>query len=428
MPRPLNTFSYSLEHQPLRESLLAKDRLLLIQDLDGVCMGLVRDPKRRSMDPEYVRACKQLERQFYVLTNGEHVGSRGVNVIVDTAFSEQPAGWAEEQGLYLPGLAAGGVQFQDCFGAISHPGVSERELAFLESAPQIMLERLRTQLSQAPFDLPAATVERLLGIIVLDNAVSPTVNIGSLHDAFADSPALYPRAQTLAASLMDELLARAEQEGLAESFFVHLAPNLGSKGGVERIKPATGDDMGTTDFQLMVRGAIKEVGVMVLLNHYFFIETGKHPLGAEFNARTAPHDREALLALAEQSFDPALMPSIVAVGDTVTSSPRPDAEGHMRGGSDRGFLTLTQELGRRFGTDNAVVFVDSSGGELNRPGVHPAPRADEKQVPLSALESITDADDPLKLNVIFAGGHQEYVAFFIALARAWHGRDQRAKA
>lgn len=416
MASSLKEFRYSLDHAALRRGLLAKQRLLFIQDLDGVCMGLVRDPKLRTLDPEYIRACKQLERQFYVLTNGEHAGTRGVNAIVEGAFPGQAEGWVREQGLYLPGLAAGGVQLQDCFGAISHPGVSEAELSFLAEVPNLMRRTLVTRLAQAPFRLPAEQIERVLAIIVLDNAVSPTLNIGTLHALFADSPALYLEAQKLAAELMVELMGLAEQRGLRDAFFVHFAPNLVSDDGVEHVKPATESDMGTTDFQLMLRGAIKEVGVLVLLNHDYFARTGSYPLGEGFNARTAPRDRDALLDLAERSFDPRHMPTIVAVGDTITSDARGQAP--MRGGSDRGFLTLTQQLGARLGTDSAVVFVDSSGGELNRPGVFPKPAPADTHVPLAALASITDADDPLTLNFVFPGGHAEYIAFFAELARS----------
>ncbi len=424
MPRPLNQFHYSLEHGELLRSLATMDRLLIIQDLDGVCMGLVRDPRRRSMDPEYIRACRQLEGRFFVLTNGEHIGSRGVNAIVDDAFGEEPEGWAANEGVYLPGLAAGGVQLQDRFGRVSHPGVSGRELAFLDSVPGLMVETLRTALMGPPFGLAPEQVEGLLEVIVLDNAVSPTLNIGALRERFADSPQRFRDAQAMAQQLMQQLLARARDAGLGESFFVHLAPNLGSRDGREQLKPATDTDMGTTDFQFMLRGAIKEVGVLVLLNQYFFVETGEYPLGAEFNARSAPQARPELLALAQRHFDPALMPGIVGVGDTVTSSPPVESgAAWSRGGSDRGFLTLVQELGDFSASDNAVLFVDSSGGELDRPGVNPPPAPGADRVPLSALAGITDPGDPLKLNVIFPGGHLQYSEMMIALARLWRERD-----
>ncbi|MFM9101744.1 MAG: glucosylglycerol 3-phosphatase, partial [Cyanobium sp.] len=61
--------------------------LLLVQDLDGVCMELVRDPLQRRLDPRYVRHARRLECRFCVLTNGEHAGYRGVNRLVEQALA-----------------------------------------------------------------------------------------------------------------------------------------------------------------------------------------------------------------------------------------------------------------------------------------------------------------------------------------------------
>lgn len=410
MSIPLSHHRLSLAHPLLLETLAADRNLLIIQDLDGVCMGLVRDPLRRQLSVPYIEACRSLHGRFFVLTNGEHIGARGVNSLVESAYGRPPA-WVREQGLYLPGLGAGGVQLQDRFGELSHPGVSAREIEFLAAAPEAMRGRLGEMLSAPPFALSGAEVRRLLDIIVLDNAVSPTVNIGTLYDHLEAHPGLYGVAQRQAGALMARLLAEADEQGLADSFFVHLAPNLGSVDGVERPKPAAGADMGTTDFQFMLRGAIKEVGVLVLLNLHYHQRTGRHPLGADFNARSAPRERARLLALAAEHFDPALMPRIVGVGDTLTSS----VEG--RGGSDRGFLSLVQELGHAFSTDNAVLFVDSSHGELRRAGIDPAPRAGDRDLALASFGGITDPDDPLKLNFVFPGGHQQYVGFFLELQR-----------
>jgi glucosylglycerol 3-phosphatase len=90
--------------------------LLLVQDLDGVCMQLVRNPLTRRMDAGYVDAAAQLRDSFVVHTNGEHEAQRGVNRLVEAALApdRNPA----EEGLYLPGLAAGGVQLQDRFGML----------------------------------------------------------------------------------------------------------------------------------------------------------------------------------------------------------------------------------------------------------------------------------------------------------------------
>src|SRR3546814_12881848 len=114
---------FSTEHAQLLDALAASKRLLIIQDLDGVCMGLVRDPLTRVIDRAYVEAAHALGKRFQVLTNGEHIGSRGVNAIVAAAF-ETPDHAA---GRYLPGLAGGGVQLQDRHGAVTPPGISDQD-------------------------------------------------------------------------------------------------------------------------------------------------------------------------------------------------------------------------------------------------------------------------------------------------------------
>lgn len=414
MNTPLQHHRYSLDHDTLLDALCTDRKWLLIQDLDGVCMGLVRDPLRREMSAAYIEACQRMRGRFFVLTNGEHIGSRGVNGLVERAFAKQSPQWVQRQGFYLPGLAAGGVQLQDCFGKLSHPGVSEAEIAFLASVPERIRSAMHGLLVAPPYSLPSGVVEKLLATIVLDNAVSPTLNIGTLFGFFESQPQRYVELQRAAVALMENLLSTAVQAELADSFFVHLAPNLGTVSGREQLKPADGRDMGTTDFQFMLRGAVKEVGVLVLLNHYYFQQTGHFPLGEAFNARTAPRDRGALLALAQQHFDPRHMPRIVGVGDTV-SSVAASGEAYQRGGSDRGFLTLVQGLGEIFGTDNAVLYVDSSGGELHRPGVDPLPEAGDNACSPAALGGITDAEDPLLLNFIFSGGHRQYIDFFLRL-------------
>ena len=116
------------------------------------------------------------------------------------------------------------------------------------------------------------------------------------------------------------------------------------------------------------------------------------------------------------------MPRIVGVGDTVTSFiPSGDARGErQRGGSDRDFLTLIQQLGETFGSDNRVLYVDSSGGEVRRAGVDAERLARHAGSPdievWPALEGISDAEDPLTLDVIFPEGHTQYIDFFCELA------------
>ena len=203
---------------------------------------------------------------------------------------------------------------------------------------------------------------------------------------------------------MQTLLAEAEANGQRGCFFLHLAPNLGSSDGVELPKPAAPGNVGTTDVQFMLRGAVKEAGLLALINDHIARRTGTAPLGAGFNARTAPTGHTELLELCQRSIPVEHMPVLVGVGDTITSEP--DGQGGWRrGGSDRGFLTLLQELGNLFGRQNRVVLVDSSAGEVDRPSLqHPE------------LKGLSDPDDPLKPDVLVPGGPDAYVAWFEQLA------------
>ncbi len=411
----VNQRLFCADHRRLLDTLAQTRELLLIQDLDGVCMELVGDPLERTLDPAYLEAAARLDGSFYVLTNGEHAGARGVNAIVDRSCADAATR------RYLPGLAAGGVQWQRHDGVVSHPGVDARELAFLAEVPRRATEYLRGVLAATPYCVRGDAIETLLASVVLDNAVSPTVNANRLHRHFADAPALYQQLQGELVALMEQLLAEARTAGLGDAFFIHYAPNLGrDPQGGERWKPASAADAGTTDFQFMLDGAVKEVGVLVLLNHHYHRRTGAWPLGETFNARTAPRDADALRALARDHFDPALMPCIVGIGDTVTSIGG-DAGTWLRGGSDRGFLQLVQGLGKDFASGNLVLYVDSSGGEVRRPGIDQSALQrhwdDPCQPPWPALAGITDADDPLRLDYVFPGGHRQYVAFFRELAR-----------
>src|SRR3546814_11435244 len=95
----------------------------------------------------------------------------------------------------------------------------------------------------------------------------------------------------------------------------------------------------------MLKGTVKEVGVLVILNCYYFDQTGRYPLGEHFHARAAPRDHDALLKLATERFDPKRMPRIVGVGDTGRAQ-KPQIDGQhqvLNGGSARVFMTLVQE-------------------------------------------------------------------------------------
>ncbi|GLX12878.1 glucosylglycerolphosphate phosphatase [Pseudomonas straminea] len=412
--------AYSLDPSTLLDSLISTENLLIIQDLDGVCMDLVRDPLTRTLNPAYLQAARDLDGHFQVLTNGEHIGSRGVNSLVERALGS--AQRCQEQGLYLPGLAAGGVQLQDRHGRLSRPGVSDQELAFLAAVPVWLSEALQSLLRQAPYRLADRDIEPLLASSVLDNPVSPTLNLNAFHHHWQERPDLYARLQTDSAALLQQLLDKAAAQGLAQSFFVHYAPNLGRNAeGRERLRPAQGTAAGTTDLQLMLRGSIKEAGVLVILNRYYGQRTGVYPLGEAFNVRQAPTSLEALLQLAVERFEPQHMPRLVGVGDTLTSTAVTADDGStqwLRGGSDRGFLTLVQQLGEAFGQDNRVLYIDSSRGEVQRPGMDAAYLRAHPSEPWPALAGITDAEDPLRLDTLFAGGPRQYVELFCALASA----------
>jgi glucosylglycerol 3-phosphatase len=409
----LSQQQFSLDHAAFTDLLSETPNLLIVQDLDGVCMGLVKDPLNRVIEPEYIEATTAFDGHFFVLTNGEHIGKRGINGIIERAVGN--ADVAAKQGLYLPGLAAGGVQWQNRQGQVDHPGVSQAELAFLSQVPQHIEARLRAFFTQHPI-LPAEVLEPCIQASVLDNIASPTANLNTFYEILGGNAALFVDLQQTMQRLMEQLLQAAAYEGMAASFFVHYAPNLGrADTGTEIVWFADNQTSGTTDFQFMLRGAIKEAGVLALLNHYYYRRTGHYPLGDAFNARQAPSETEDLLALIDQAFDPALMPTLVGVGDTVTSQALETETGltFKRGGSDRNFLHLIQTIGQTFDNGHVVVYIDSSGGELkNRRAIQV-----QGDTVLEGPTDPRDTDDPLTLNVVFPGGHREYCATFQSAAQ-----------
>jgi glucosylglycerol 3-phosphatase len=72
----------------LRDEMSAETDLLIVQDLDGVCMPLVKDPLTRRLRADYVQAAAAMQNKFNVLTNGEHEGRRGVNRLVEKALGD----------------------------------------------------------------------------------------------------------------------------------------------------------------------------------------------------------------------------------------------------------------------------------------------------------------------------------------------------
>lgn len=409
----------SLDHNLLKEKLINTPNSLIIQDLDGVCMGLVKDPLNRVIQWDYVQAVKKMNGHFFVLTNGEHIGKRGVNNIVEKSASS--AQEVKEKGYYLPGLAGGGVQWQDSFGNVEHPGISEKELKFLANVPNIVREKLTTFCKNNCSFFSTEEINHIIDAVILDNFVSPTVNINTFYEKLTDHNAIYINLQNEVKLLMDELLSQAEKEGLKDSFFVHYAPNLGrDDDGLEILRPATETDSGTTDFQFMVTGGIKEAGVLFLLNHYYYLHTGEYSLGKDFNVRKAPKNQGELLNLVLDNFDPQKMPFIMGVGDTVNSTVM-EQDGKKivrRGGSDRNFLQLIQNIGDQFNIDNAVVYIDSSGGEIKNRKPVKLGQNGEKTIVLEGPGDNQDYEEPLKLNVIFPKGHQQYCKFFIDIANS----------
>ncbi|MEO0825974.1 MAG: glucosylglycerol 3-phosphatase [Cyanobacteria bacterium J06639_16] len=415
---PLHQQSMSLQHDALVDVLAKTENLLIIQDLDGVCMGLVNDPLHRLIETDYVTATRSLGDHFYVLTNGEHIGQRGVNGIVERAFGDP--GRVKSEGLYLPGLAAGGVQWQERDGQVSHPGVSDAELTFLKAVPNRIREQLHEFFAQYPDVLDEATLATCIDSSALDNVASPTANLNTLYGAMGGQTQVFAALQKTMQALMDQLLAEASAQELAESFFVHYAPNLGrGADGKEVIWWSDDQASGTTDFQFMLRGAIKEAGVLALLNRYVYQRTGAYPLGEGFNARQAPHDHDALLQLVKDNFDPAVMPKIIGVGDTVTSQIIEEKGNWVakRGGSDRNFLTLVQDIGRALKTDNLVVYVDSSDGELKNRKATKLTTLDGQTQVIEGPCDPRDTQDPLTLNVVVPGGYQQYSQLFQTAAR-----------
>ncbi|MFP5273483.1 glucosylglycerol 3-phosphatase [Coleofasciculus sp.] len=419
----------SLKTEVLVDVLTQVENILIIQDLDGVCMGLVKDPLTRVIDRNYVKATQAFEGHFYVLTNGEHIGERGVNGIIERAFGNSAE--VKAKGLYLPGLAGGGVQWQDRQGNVSHPGVSEAELEFLAEVPQIIKRRLRRFFEQRSTAAEIENLEDCIQASVLENKASPSANLNTFYDQLREYPQIYMDLQKDMQNLMQELLQEAKIRGLSDSFFVHYAPNLGRDlNGQELLRPAQGQDSGTTDFQFMLQGAIKEAGVLGILNRYYFQRTGSYPLGEEFNVRQAPKTLEELLALVKENFDPKDMPLMIGVGDTVNSSVE-DIQGRLmvrRGGSDRNFLQLIQTIGRELDTGNIIVYIDSSQGEVkNRKSVKIGQHetSGDEIVVLEGPGDVRDVDEPLTLNFVFHKGHQQYNEFFQKVARERKASDHR---
>ena len=401
LPIPVARFT----SDQLLDDLVDVQDLLIVQDLDGVCMQLVKDPLTRELDRTYVEAAASLADSFVVLTNGEHEGHRGVNRLVERALGD--ASRPAREGLYLPGLAAGGVQMQDRHGQLSHPGVSADEMAFLDRAPERMEELFLQRLAEMLPECAPQQLRELAHAAVLDTQLSPTINLNGVFPLVAADVVRQRALQDMLQQVMDQLLNEASAEGLDQSFFLHVAPNLGRDAdGNERLKPAEPGDVGSTDIQFMLTGSLKEAGLLVLLNRYVAARWGEAPLGDDFHVRNAPRRHADLFNLVKSKIPAERVPLLVGVGDTVTSTPTSDGSGWLRGGSDRGFLRLLQEIGGWSGQGSRVVLVDSSHGEVDRPSLSDG-----------RLIGVSDPQDPLKLDVVIADGPSAYVSWFRELAK-----------
>ena len=205
--------------------------------------------------------------------------------------------------------------------------------------------------------------------------------------------------------IMNNILEDSRSYGLDKSFYLHLMPNLGIKDGREIMKYSTQKEFGTTDIQFIIKGAIKEAGLLLLLNKYIANKSGVYPFGENFNVRNAPKTHNKLIELCKDKIPINQMPLLIGVGDTVTSVKDNKNNSWLRGGSDRGFLTLIQKLGKSYKKENQVIFVNSSNDQVLRPSING-----------NDMTGISDANDDLKFNMIINDGPKEYIEWFKQLA------------
>ena len=377
--------------------------ILFIQDIDGVCIPLVKDPMTRELESKYVFAAKNLEEEFFVLTCGEHDGPRGVNRIIERSLNSifQP----KEEGLYLRGLAACGVEYQDNSANISFEGVSKEEVDFLSKVPDLMRPSFEIIVKTIFPNLNQEEINSHALKSICKTRFSPTINFNSLFDLVQKDSLKRKLIQKSFEEMMHEIIDQADSQGLKNSFFLHISPNLGRKNGNEVIKLSTENDIGSTDIQLLINGAVKDSGVLFLLNKFILDKTGKAPFGANFNFRDSPQSIEEKVSFCKKNIKVQDMPTIIGVGDTVTSQKNSNAS-YSRGGSDRSFLEFIQLLGKEFESNNKIIFVDSSSGEVYRPSTKK-----------SGLEGISDDEDFLKFDIIFQNGPKEYISWFIDFAK-----------
>ena len=384
-------------------TIINEQNILIVQDLDGVCIPLVQDPLQREINKEYVKDVSKLREKFAVLTCGEHEGRRGVNRLVEKALNSEIT--AKENGFYLPGLAACGVEFQDRFSNLSHPGLKDNEINFLAEVPKMMRSMLTNELKKFLPNLSNEKRNKLIDVAVCDTRFTPTLNFNEIFSYVKNDFQKVKDLQLIMEKIMNNLLEESKNFGLDNSFYLHLMPNLGIRDGREIMKYSTQNEFGTTDIQFIIKGAIKEAGLLFLLNKYIANKTGVYPFGENFNVRNAPKTHAQLIKLCRDKIPHEQMPLLVGVGDTVTSVKDNKDNSWLRGGSDRGFLTLIQRLGESYKKDNQVVFVNSCNEQVLRPRING-----------TDMKGVSDPNDDLKFNMIINDGPKEYIEWFKQLA------------
>ena len=381
------------------DTIINEQNILIIQDLDGVCIPLVQDPLKREINKEYVKDVSRLREKFAVLTCGEHEGRRGVNRLVEKALNSKTI--AKENGFYLPGLAACGVEFQDRFSNLSHPGINDNEIVFLEKVPKMMRSMLTIELKKFLPNLSNELRDNFIDVAVCDTRFTPTLNFNEIFSYVKNDFKKVKDLQLIMEKIMNILLEESKKFGLNNSFYLHLMPNLGIRDGKEIMKYSTQNEFGTTDIQFIIKGAIKEAGLLLLLNKYIANKTGDYPFGENFNVRNAPKTHNKLIELCRDRIPSDQMPLLIGVGDTVTSLKNNKDNSWLRGGSDRGFLTLIQRLGESYKKKNQVVFVNSCNDQVSRPRING-----------TDMTGISDPNDDLKFNLIINDGPKEYIEWF----------------
>tara|TARA_Y100000766_G_scaffold267293_1_gene262370 strand:- start:41 stop:1261 length:1221 start_codon:yes stop_codon:yes gene_type:complete len=396
----METKQYILDFQ---KRIISAKNLLIIQDIDGVCIPLVKDPMTRELESKYIYAAKELADEFFVLTCGEHEGPRGVNRIIERSLKSitEP----KKNDLYLRGLAACGVEYQDNDGKVTYEGVSKEEIDFLSKVPGLMRPKFESIVRNIFPNLHQEEINFHASKSICETRFSPTINFNSLFDLVKTDFKKRELIQKSFEKMMNEIILKAELKGLKNSFFLHISPNIGNENDKEIIKLSTEDDIGSTDIQLLIKGSVKDSGVLFLLNKYIEKKTGEAPFGSKFNFRNSPKSINEKIDLCKKFIQVDDMPMIIGVGDTVTSHKKKRDNHYKRGGSDRSFLEFIQILGKEFGSENKIIYVDSSSGEVYRPSTKE-----------TGFKGISDNEDILKFDKVFQNGPAEYINWFIDLA------------